>query len=54
MNIAMGVSKIFFFLYILLLNKAQLIANTANGIQEPNGAITTTGQINNEITIKVL
>ena len=53
-NITVGVSKINFFLCIFLLNKKQLIAASANGTQEPNGAITTTGQINNEITIKVL
>ena len=52
MNIAMGVCKIFFSIY--LLNKAQLIANSANCITEPNGATTTTGQINNETTIKFL
>ena len=53
-SITLGISKIFYFSNILLLNKAQLIAAIANGIQEPNGAITTTGQINNETTIKVL
>ena len=53
-NITLGVSKINFFLYILLLNKEQLNAAIANGTQEPNGAITTIGQINNEITITVL
>ena len=39
---------------IFILNKKQLKAAIANGTQEPNGAITTMGQINNEITIKVL
>ena len=53
-NNTVGVSKINFLLYILLLNKEQLIAAIASGIQEPNGAITTIGQINNEITMKVL
>ena len=53
-NITLGVSKINCFLYILLLNKEQLNANIANGTQEPNGAITTIGQINNEIIIKIL
>ena len=48
----LGISKIIF-LHIPLLNKKQLIASSANGPQEPNGAITLTGQINNEITIKV-
>ena len=53
-SITVGISNIIFFLNILLLNKKQLIAAIANGIQEPNGAITTIGQINNEITTKVL
>ena len=49
----LGISKIIF-LHIPLLSKKQLIAASANGTQEPNGAITMTGQINNEIIIKVL
>ena len=52
-NIMLGISKIIF-LHIPLLSKKQLIAASANGTQEPNGAITMTGQINNEIIIKVL
>ena len=40
--------------FITKFKKEQLIAISANGTQEPNGAITTTGQINSEITIKVL